>query len=197
MKKSEDTATQQERVLRGIAAEEILKDVLPDIGCKFIRQYRGGEHKEKKLKPDFDIECDGKSMTVEVKEAVILEKDFNKKGERTYRTGRWQLSPDGKTKIPHPKDCYALMVDDFIADVVTVDFVKAHDIDAEFTRLAKTGKYPKLPLHKILPLREHERCFADVGTLSIPRDEMMMYLDKSLGVMYDREKITRRKHHEH
>lgn len=187
-----DTTNQKERKLRGIAAEEILKDVLPDVGCNLVRQYKGGEHTDKNLRPDFDVVCNGVSKTIEVKETVILEKDRNKKGERTYRTGRWQLSPDGKTKSPHAKDCYALMVDDFIADVVTVDFIKADKIDAEFSRLAKTGRYPKLPIHSILSLREHDRCFADVGTLTVPREEMMAYLDKSLEVMYTREK--RRRH---
>lgn len=167
---------------------------MPDIGCRLIRQYKGGEHKERNLRPDFDVVCGGDEMTIEVKEAVILEKDKNKSGERTYRTGRWQLSPDGKTKRPHPKDCYALMIDDFIGNVVTIDFIKAEKIDKEFRRLSKTGKYPKLPIHKIVSFREHDRCFTDVGTLTVPREEMLAYLDRSLGLMYEREVIQRRPH---
>lgn len=191
-----EDSQQRERVLRGIAAEEILKNVLPDVGCKLVRQYRGGEIKKnkKRLKPDFDVVCDGHEMTIEVKEAGLLERDKKTpRGVQTYRQGRFQLSPDGKTKEVHPKDCYALIVDDPIASIVTIDFVKADKIDAEFERLVENGKYPKFPLYRLLELRAMDRCFLDVGTISVDRAELSMYLDKAMNTMFERE-ARRRKH---
>jgi hypothetical protein len=191
-----EDSQQRERVLRGIAAEEILKNVLPDVGCRLVRQYRGGEIKKnnKRLKPDFDVVCDGREMTIEVKEAGLLERDKKTRGIQTYRQGRFQLSPDGKTKKVHPKDCYALIVDDPIANMVTIDFVKADKIDQEFERLIEHGQYPKFPLYRLLELRAMDRCLLDVGTISVDRAELSMYLDRAMNTMFERE--ARRRRHE-
>ena len=191
-------AKQKERVLRGIAAEEIFKSILPDVGCTLVRQYRGGESHEssggKLLRPDFDVVCGGQDMTIEVKEAGLLERDVKTRGIQTYRMGRFQLSPDGKTKEVHPKDCYALMVDDPLSNVISVDFVKADKVDAEFKRLIKDGQYPKFPLYRLLELRESDRCMLDIGTIVVDRAELLMYLDKSYTKMLQREAIKRRGH---
>jgi hypothetical protein len=191
-------AKQRERVLRGIAAEEIFKSILPDVGCTLVRQYRGGESHEsaggKLLRPDFDVICSGQDMTIEVKEAGLLERDTKTRGIQTYRMGRFQLSPDGKTKEVHPKDCYALMVDDPLSSNITIDFVKSDKVDAEFKRLIKDGQYPKFPLYRILELRLNDRCMLDVGTILVDRAELTMYLDKSFNKMLQRENIRRSKH---
>jgi hypothetical protein len=185
---------QKERKLRGKAAEEMVKDRLPEIGCRLVRSYEGAEKGKKgRMHPDLEIVCSDKEMKVEVKEATAIERDgpVDANGVQRYRAGRFQLSPDAKSKRVSHKDCYALVIDNPLSDSVTIDFVKSKAVDDEFRRLSKTGESPKFPVYRVLELRG-QRCFPDVGTIKADRDELEIYMDKEWNLSYKRELTERR-----
>ena len=183
---------QKMRKLRGKAAEEMVKARLPDIGCMLERSYEGGEKTARKMQPDLDVVCDGKATNIEVKEATMLESaGHSVAGHQQFRLGRFQLSPDGVSKMVRKKGCYALVVDDPISNSITIDFVKPDIIDDEFRRLAKTGQSPKFPTYRVLELRQ-DRCFPDIGTMVADRGELEMYMDKEWNLSYKRELAQRK-----
>ena len=181
---------QKERKLRGKAAEEMVKDRLPDIGCRLVRSYEGGERGKGRMHPDLEIICNDKELKVEVKEATAIERDgpIDANGVQRYRAGRFQLSPDAKSKQVRHKECYALVIDNPLSDSVTIDFVKSKAVDDEFRRLSKTGESPKFPVYRIMDLRT-QRCFADVGTIKAERAELVMRMDQAWNMKYKRERI--------
>lgn len=160
--------------------------LLPDIGCELVR-YQGNDPN----KADLLVNCGDRDMTIEVKESTLIEKDkWDEKWDvQTYRLGRFQL---GHKVDNVPKDCYAFVIDNPFADRVTVDFVKADEVDAFFNRMRETGDFPKLSTYRIFDYREpHNRCFVDVPTQVLDREELTLYEGNGWKKMLIREERTR------
>ncbi len=150
--------SQREKKVRGEAYENIVIQQLESLGCFVAERHRAVE-REGNL-PDLYAYCDGKLKRIEVKETTSVHLE----GEGT-RAGRFVLSEN-----IIPKECYAFGIDDYEAGVVTTDFVKKDDPD-EYVRTH--GKRPKYPISRLLEVRDGQRCFPKVGTLEIPRQQML------------------------
>lgn len=155
--------SQREKKVRGEAYENIVIQQLESLGCLVAERHRGYEQQESL--PDLYAYCDGKLKRIEVKETTSIHLE----GEGT-RAGRFVLSE----KVV-PKECYAFGIDDYEQEVVTTDFVKKNDPD-EYVRTH--GKRPKYPISRLLEVRDGQRCFPKVGTIEIPRQQMLEEVDK-------------------
>jgi hypothetical protein len=156
--------TQRQKTKRGKAFEDLVVEQLEKRGCTIAKRNtagfgKGGIPLEKDL-PDLYAYCDEDLITIEVKEALA----FHKEGKGT-RSGRFILSEQ-----PFHKDCYAFGIDNPHTGQLTIDFVLPNDPDYY---ISTHGKFPKYPITKLMEIRDKDKCFPDLSTITLPRDRLL------------------------
>ena len=129
--------TNRERKERGQYCENLTREVLRTEGFEIHKSFEGGESRAEKGTvgscPDLLIGRPGqnKEYRIEVKSGQVWELDQGKKtkpdgllGVKPDRPGRVQLAAGGKFKGVAHKDCYALLLDDQVAKVQTLQTIR-------------------------------------------------------------------------
>lgn len=152
--------TQRQKTKRGKAFEDLVIDILEDRGCKIAKRNRPSFTEDITDLPDLYAYCDEHLITIEVKETLA----FHKEGKGT-RSGRFILSEQ-----PFHKDCYAFGVDNPQTGQLTVDFVLPENPDYY---ISTHGKFPKYPITKLMEIKDREKCFPDMSTITLPREKLL------------------------